>query len=1131
MNQINYNQLLYRGKDISSKQQDALTWNSDRNTGFRTLTKGELVTGVVTKIGRSVTFNILENEVTAPRDMFPDVILGSSVLFEILNITDNQMELRSAERDTGLNGKSFVAIMRFPADREIFLSRKEQAGKQAEREEEFKNTRNQINSILSKLTEQDYQNLSREGFAVEELTVSALEAAVNRLKTADSSKTSGRKEQQEAREQKEKYTEKDIMERLRVANLPASKAAVQKVMNALSLSGAITAPDEDARKYLISTGQAPTIENLYKAQFCSNLSMNEAPISEEAWQELLPQVETVITAAGYEINEETLNGARWLVENRIPLTEDNLIYYNELSGMVAIPGQAEVLDRIIREMGYGIAPKDTILMTGQQEQMQKLVEKLKNVGEEELKAAVRTEKEITIRLLTDKNYREELLKEEQRIELSEKQQLEAVRAQRQLEEIRLKMTAEAALTLERKGIHIETQSLEKVVAQLRQLEDSYYRNLFTEADVIADTEQIAVLKATTQSLEQLRTIPSYVLGTTLSLRSQQTIPSLLAEGSRLAVNASKAMEAYETLMTEPNREYGDSIQKAFANSGSLLQELGMEDTLYNRRALKILGYNRMEITKQAMEQVKAYDLEVNTLMKNLHPAVTVRLIKEGINPLELPIGELNLKVEELKEEQGINSEERFSTYLRRLDKEDKLPEEERKAYIGIYRLLHSIDKTDGAALGALIKAEREVTLSNLLTAVRSLHKGFVDARVDDSFGALESISFDNETITEQLGKVFTEGGSMELLNRETSGKEAQADFLNTALKEMAEEVSPDRLMEVREKLLQTALPEQQAASEFAPLLSSERGIWNALKDMPMERLFDLFGATIGKENKDAAFYAENLKQLRECYQNPDQAIRFLEDFKMPCTATNILLAGQALNNSSSFFKKYYQLRDENNEEKSQKKLKDLDKLTDTIIDKDSMEQTFEQLSREVSEVLRNESQSDRVDSLRLTELKRLGQQMTFMTSLAKKEFYQIPVETQNGVTTINLTVIRGTAATGKVSISLLSEKLGRIKADITLKDKTLNGYLACDSRRGVELLKENLQEWNTMLAEEKLTVKQLDICYERIVNDTYSYQKQDAMEESDHPEQEKLLYRIAKCLVFTVSKAEAADKNRGTAAL
>ena len=81
----------------------------------------------------------------------------------------------------------------------------------------------------------------------------------------------------------------------------------------------------------------------------------------------------------------------------------------------------------------------------------------------------------------------------------------------------------------------------------------------------------------------------------------------MTAGRDIITELDKAREAYETLFTEPRPEYGDSIQKAFSNISSLMEEMGIENTEYNQRAIRILGYNRMEITKEAIDEVKAYD--------------------------------------------------------------------------------------------------------------------------------------------------------------------------------------------------------------------------------------------------------------------------------------------------------------------------------------------------------------------------------------------------------------------------------------------------------------------------------------------------------------------------------------------
>lgn len=1118
---VNNHKIQHQIKE-SSQGSNRLRVNSE-NQGLPKLMKGQRVMGTVTSVAEGVTISLQGYELSAPAGMFKDLSVGDDILFEVQKITDSHVELSAVDYEAQQNGKATEAIVRLDADREVFLSRKKLEGEQSEREEEHINRMIKIEEFLSQITEKDYQALEEEGFSVEDLTVSGLGAAITRLHGSRPAAFGEQDPSDNRNKDKKAFSTGEIVQKLKQANLPANEDNVHKVMTALELCDSVGKLDEAAMKHLIRMELPPTIENLYRAQYSKETAGNAGKLSEETWTKLLPQVEEVIRASGHEVNKENLNKARWLVENQLPLTKDNLIYYSRLSGMEEITDQSQALDQILQDMREGIAPKDSIVIPGKQENLRRLVEKLDTVREEELKDAVRTKKEITIKLLTDEKYREEHLKNVPNKELTEEQQLEAVRAQRQLEELRLKMTTQAAATLERKGIHVETESLQRLVEELKQLEESYYSRLFAEADHIADSDEINLLRDTARGMEQLKAVPSYILGATLSARKLITVPGLVEEGLRLSEQLTRAKEAYETLMTEPNREYGDSIQKAFRNSDSLLTELGLENTVYNQRAVRILGYNRMEITQENLELVKAYDLEVNTLMQRLHPAVAVRLIRDGINPMGIPISELNQRIDQLREEQGITSEERFSTYLRKLEKQEQLPKDERQAYIGIYRLLHNIDKTDGAALGAVIKADRAVTLNNLLTAVRSLQKGTVNTVVDDSFGSLQGLTDREATITDQLEAIFGPENDTAFINvslEVSEGMEARTEFHNHILKQLLSEASPEGFHEVHQKLYQAVQPSLQALQESAPLFSSGRGIWEQLKDVPVESLYDLLGSTITSE--EDAVYTEKLMELKQVYQNADQAVRFLEDFKVPCTTTNIMLAGQILNNNSPFFRRYFQLRDENIQEKKKSNLKEMEGLADTLIDKDSAQKTYNTMEAGLKEVIEQESQSERIDSLRLTELKSMGAQMLLMKTLAQREFYQIPIETSQGITNMNLTIIRGKESTGRVAVSLASEALGSVKVDISLKDRTLNGYIVSDSRMGAQLLTDRLQGIKAMLQEENITVKQLEVCYDRFAKDTYTYQQPDREGVGNLRDQEieRLLYRIARTVVLEVSAAE-----------
>ena len=149
----------------------------------------------------------------------------------------------------------------------------------------------------------------------------------------------------------------------------------------------------------------------------------------------------------------------------------------------------------------------------------------------------------------------------------------------------------------------------------------------------------------------------------------------------------------------------------------------------------------MEITRETIEEVKAYELEVSSLINNLHPSTTVRLIKEGINPLEIPINELNQLIYSIQKKLMNGDIEKYSVFLQKLDKQGDISPRRKKSYIGIYRLLHSIEKTDGAALGAVIKVGKQVTLSHLLTAIRTFNKGRIDAEINDDFGGLDQLNY------------------------------------------------------------------------------------------------------------------------------------------------------------------------------------------------------------------------------------------------------------------------------------------------------------------------------------------------------------------------------------------------------
>ena len=85
----------------------------------------------------------------------------------------------------------------------------------------------------------------------------------------------------------------------------------------------------------------------------------------------------------------------------------------------------------------------------------------------------------------------------------------------------------------------------------------------------------------------------------------------------------------------------------------ILNDLDMELTDENRRAVRILGYNSIEITQDSVFQMKAADEEVQRVFKNMTPAVVTQMIKRGINPLEMDFTSLNQEAENIKSEESV----------------------------------------------------------------------------------------------------------------------------------------------------------------------------------------------------------------------------------------------------------------------------------------------------------------------------------------------------------------------------------------------------------------------------------------------------------------------------------------------
>lgn len=1058
--------------------------------GILSLKQGQKVTAVVVKVDDKVTLNLGGQNISTSKEVLKDAFPGQEKVFEVTKSSDNIIELMLIE-DKVANGQNTMStILHLDKDKDNFLTQSQRKNKDSEKEKGILDREKKLEDIVTNMTEQDLKILEDAGFDVNHLPIERLYVELNKIKSEHNDKlqnpiylvwTSGTKDQ--------------IARRLAAENLPVTDEAIKQVSTALTISDTITQIDDKTVKTLIANEQEPSIANIYRAYYSGDgTKTKNQQLSDEAWKELLPQVEEVIKASAYEVNDVNLEDARWLVENELPLTKENYTLTKDLKYIKDNISSDQIIDHVIAAMKKGEAPLEVPLQIGLGESYEKIMEDIASIESRDIDGVINDKVDLTIENIME--YKEKSPKKEAEVSQSP---IESIRAMRQLEEIRLKMTKEAALTLEKKGIHIETSQLEQVVNALRELEDNYYKELLTYSEALVTDDNISLVKETALHVQWLKQIPSYVLGETLSERKTINLETLLEEGNSLQAKLVQAGEAYETLMTVPNREYGDSIQKAFANMSSLLDEMDIENTTQNQRAVRILAYNNMDITKENITNIKSYDLELKTVIDNLHPAVTALMIKEEMNPLQMPIPELSETISRIREENGITSAEKYSTYLRKLDKTEGISEDERKAYIDIYRLLYQIDKTDGAALGAVLNAGEEVTLEHLKTAIRTYNKGRIDTRIDDDFGMLESPEENEDNI----------------------------EYMNMMLKQIKENVSPEKLQNIQKELVNTLAPETQ---EGQINNNPSEDIWEDIGNLPIEKIFDTISNEENMTPAEQKVYHDRVRELHSIQKNSDQAIRFLNELKIPCNATNINMAINILSNGETAIKKVLNLKEDKVEttESLEIPIKESADLTDTLIDKSSMVEIYNEIAEKASADLEHIMNSEVISTKILDQGISIANQMNFLKTLAGKEFYRIPLETENGVTNINLTIIRGENNSGKVSVTIWSEVLGNAKAEISIKEDKLTGYISCDNRNGLAHIKDSsaiLEETAEAggLVEQKidyiiLNKGNLNSHYQGIDNDNNDEISSDT---------EKKLYRLAKAIIRTIVAAENSIEKEG----
>ena len=534
---------------------------------------------------------------------------------------------------------------------------------------------------------------------------------------------------------------RSIEEQFRSADLPLTQENINELKSAWDMAASLKEPEEGAVSYLVDNGLEPEIWNLYVAENSgAKVQNNDVP------QELQEQMDKVIADAGLTVNDENRQKAQWLVSADLALTTDTLQQLVELDGISYPVTEDTFAQAAAAAIAEGKSPMYANL--GRQDTIYEKADKMLQDWFSDAKWNATAEN---------------------------------LAARKQLEEIRLRMTAEVNVKLLQSDFSIDTAPMEQLIEALRKAEAEVAEKYFP-----GESQAVTKYETYTQAVQvasELPGLPAGVLGP-YSLEQNaatETVSDFHKEGAAMQKAYEEAGERYETLMTAPRSDLGDSIRKAFSNVDDILTDMSLEKTSENQRTVRILAYNSMEITPENIEKVKEADRQVSAVVDRLTPKNVLQMIRDGVNPLEKTFDELGSYFSQNPESYEEEVED-YSRFLYQLERKKDVTEEERKAYIGIYRMVYQVEREDGAAVGAVVNTGAELQFSTLLTAARSRRASHMDWKVSEDTGLTQEIHLSENNISEQIRM----GMAKEVLTEVSDDGESRAAYDREGLQQMRE---------------------------------------------------------------------------------------------------------------------------------------------------------------------------------------------------------------------------------------------------------------------------------------------------------------------------------------------------------
>lgn len=857
-------------------------------------------------------------------------------------------------------------------------------------------------------------------------------------------------------------------------DLPINDENVRAAAKALARAGQLTTVSDNAIAYLIENELTPSVDHLYLAEHAAKgesksgaayYAQTGGYIAARAdaanLTGLESQIDAIIKSAGLETDYEVAKEqAQKLIGAGISLTADHLNTAVSLSRLSFPLSQEQVLKAGACAIAMGRSATQGNLLNPSPlfEQAKMLNDNVQSVTDDALIAAVQSKeaagedptKTLTIR---------ELMQAQQGIESAQfssnaatngiavdagvktagSEQNIAVNADNahlmqarlQLEEIRISMSVTANITLMRSGISIDTTPMRDLIDKLQSAlqqnamslfgakenalsglggSGAFSFNMSADVSITIDTavSSLRLFEETNAKATYLRDeMPVGVIGALSDEFKTDTLDDIYTGATTWKI----ANAAYDSMQTEVRRDLGDSIKKAFRNADSLLNDLGVSVNEDSLRAVRILSYNRMEVSLENISRVTEFDANLNQVLNDLKPAAVLDLIRSGKNPLKMTLNELDEAL--TKQSEGRTAgDEKYARFLYKMDKSGDISSQERESFIGIYRMFETLKKTDHAAIGALLNTGADMSIKNLLTATRTLNNANgagIDLSASDSGEGYIKSGITN-AIDLQIDAAFS-----------CYAARADSAFTN---------IEP-------EKMKALGNPEDSLLTTFA----------DAMETMPAD------------EALDASFDAEQTARIHKAFEQMDDAVAsdttdLLTASDLPVNTANLEALSGLIEDRTRKRDKclWEEIRDhiaevhtnatDFNEEQTVSFANNTNPFTDSLGEASSYADTYTELLSSLQDSLQNARMASTTSYGDLRVFSSINRRLALASHMAERGSFEIPLEKEGRMISMQVTLSTATLQQSGMTVSYETAEYGFVSASFEIRETSITGRIA-----------------------------------------------------------------------------------------